>query len=146
MEMFRRSDFSVSASLSLHVARFSSEALLSSSKGISELASPKEMKDVCWKGIPRLIYEVALGSFCFLLCLPSRHFVIELAAANHLSSKHDQLPNSSNDRGLCASNASSCLLFAVDIYGICVGQIDLNYDQNDNGSFFFLLILWPQPT
>lgn len=84
---------------SVYSQSLSSEAFLSSSKGISGLASSKEMKDVCWKGIPCLIYEVALGSLCFLLCLPSRHFVIELAAANHLSSKQDQLPNSSNDRG-----------------------------------------------
>jgi hypothetical protein len=44
------------------------------------------------------------------------------------------LPNSSDDRGLCASNARSCLLFAVHIHGICVGQIELDYDQNDSGS------------
>lgn len=86
-----------------------------------------------------------LDSLCFLLCLPSRHFVIELAAANHLSSKQDQLPNSSNDRGLSASNINSCLLLVVDIHGICVDQIDLDYDQNYN-EFFFLLILLPQPT
>lgn len=39
------------------------------------------------------------------------------------------LPNSSNDRGVCAPNASSRLLLAADIRGLCVGQIDLDNDS-----------------